>query len=574
VLKIKRGFTLTETALVMAVSAFIGFVAFGQLVKNEEYKKAQFAGEQIKVLGNALNAYISNHYDTLSSLTNSTGNSSDVGPRTCSSATNTCSVTHQTLINDGLLPSTYSGKNVYGSGYNILLKREGSSPYYQIHGMVVTNEPLKTTNVNIRYDLLGNAMLSAGIDSGMTRDSSSLVSGFNGGWSATSADYSNINKSGLLAYQAGYGTYNYSVFLRRDGTLPMTGNLNMGANSINNAANYNGTGNITTGGKVVAGGEVSAKNGYGDTITIGGDASSNDYEIRLGSGKPLTIYSPNAAANSTVLYVGGNTATSGKLATVGLDPNDIPTGWGGGIRTFDVIASGTIALIKNGTSAPSGNLAAYMNLNGDIYSSNTVNTSGTMYAQNGISTGGSMSASGNVSGNGIYGNYVHSNGNVDAATDVNAGRQVNAQYVWASGNLNSNYVHSNGNIDANGRVNSGEFVYINGQANIGWGCSPNGLVGRTPEGTLVSCVNGIWKGGLSTVRRYYGSNVAFRWPHAYASCPAGQTLVSGGGNCVSNDGRGWAVMVGNRAANDNTWEVFCDTPEKQYLTAEVWAGCM
>lgn len=571
---IKKGFTLTETALVMAVSAFIGFVAFGQLVKNEEYKKAQFAGEQIKVLGNALNAYISNHYDTLSSLTNSTGNSSDAGPRTCYSATNTCSVTHQTLINDGLLPSTYSGKNVYGSGYNILLKREGSAPYYQIHGMVVTNEPLKTTNVNIRYDLLGNAMLSAGIDSGMTKDSSSLVSGFNGGWSATSADYSNINKLGLLAYQAGYGTYNYSVFLRRDGTLPMTGNLNMGANSINNAANYNGTGNITTGGKIVAGGEVSAKNGYGDTITIGGDAYSNDYEIRLSSGKPLTLYSPNAASNSTVFYIGGNTETPGKIATNGLNPNDIPSGWGGGIRTYDLVSSGTVALIKNGTPATSGNLASYMNINGDIYSSNTVNTSGTIYAQRGIGTGGDINASGNVSGNGLYGNYVHSNGNVDAATDVNAGRQVNAQYVWASGNLNSNYVHSNGNIDANGRVNSGEFVYINGQANIGWGCSPNGLVGRTPEGTLVSCVNGIWKGGVSTVRRYYGSNVAFRWPHAYASCPAGQTLVGGGGNCASNDGRGWAVMVGNRAANDNTWEVFCDTQEKQYLTAEVWASCM
>jgi hypothetical protein len=70
-------------------------------------------------------------------------------------------------------------------------------------------------------------MQSAGIDSGMTRDSSSKVSGFNGAWTASATDYPNIDKTGQLAYQTGYGTYNYSVFLRRDGTLPMTGDLNM-----------------------------------------------------------------------------------------------------------------------------------------------------------------------------------------------------------------------------------------------------------------------------------------------------------------------------------------------------------
>lgn len=363
--KKRKGFSLIEISLVLGVAAFIGFIAFTQILKQQEIKKSSLAGDQIKLIGDSVNAYISNHYDKLSTLTNSSGTSLDLGPRTCLSSNNTCTITTTTLINEGLLPSTYSGKNVYGHGYSIILKRSGTSPYYHIYGMITTTESLIMAG-KTRYDLLGNAMQSAGIDSGMTKNSSSLVSGFNGAWTASVTDYSNINKQGLLAYQAGYGTYNYSVFLRRDGTLPMTGNLNMGTNSINNAVDYNGTGNINTGGKIVAGNEITAKNGYGDSITLGGDAVSNDYELRLGSGKQLSIYSPNSTQYSTVLSVNRNTIIGERLSTNGLNPNDIPSGWGGGIRTADLYASGTIATGTNRT------IKAYMNSSGQMYASSNI----------------------------------------------------------------------------------------------------------------------------------------------------------------------------------------------------------
>lgn len=506
--KRKKGLTLIETGFVLFITMFAGFVSFSQILKDQETVKAGMAGSQIKQIGDSVNAYISNHYDTLSTLTNATGVASDLGPRTCTTSNNTCTITVATLVNEGLLPSTYSGKNVYGSGYSIILKRNGASPYYKINGMVTTSTPL-IVGTNVRYDLLGHAMQKAGIDSGMTRSSSSTVSGYNGSWTASSTDYTNINAAGMLAYQAGYGTYNYSVFLRRDGTLPMTGNLNMGANSINNSVDYNGTGNINTGGKVIAGSEVSAKNGYGDVITMGGDAAGNDYEIRLGTSKPLTIYSPNATANSTVLSVGGNASVSGRLATNGISPNDVPSSWAGGIRTYDVLATGSIAVVKAGSAGSTGNWAAYLTNNGTLYASNNINS------------GDTITAAGNISGNGIYGNYLHSNGNIDAANDVNANHQVNTQYVWASGNVNSNYVHSNGDIRAdgnvsgngiygnyvqsngdvysvgqtrsNGRMTTNELLQINGVVGENTGCSPNGLIGRTGEGKVVSCTNGVWK---------------------------------------------------------------------------------
>ncbi|CFQ14861.1 Large exoprotein involved in heme utilization or adhesion [Yersinia enterocolitica] len=119
----------------------------------------------------------------------------------------------------------------------------------------------------VRYDLLGKAMQSAGIDSGMTR-SSTVASGYGGQWNEKSSDYSNITTEGLLAYRVGYDSSMYSVYLRRDGTLPMTGDLNMGGKSINNAKD------ITAVGTVMA--EVLKSTGstnVGDALTVVGNST-------------------------------------------------------------------------------------------------------------------------------------------------------------------------------------------------------------------------------------------------------------------------------------------------------------
>ncbi len=124
-------------------------------------------------------------------------------------------------------------------------------------------------------------MQEAGIDSGMTRATPTVLEGFKGSWNNTSTEYSVINKQGLLSYQLGYGTYAYSVFLRRDGTLPMTGDLNMGTKNIYGAANITASGKGSFGGEVEAGSWIHARNGYGDLISIGGDSIDSDYEINL-----------------------------------------------------------------------------------------------------------------------------------------------------------------------------------------------------------------------------------------------------------------------------------------------------
>lgn len=442
-MKIKKGFSLLELTLVLGVGTIVAFMKFQDMKNEQESILASAVGQQMKQIGEAVNGYINIRYDKLSTLSNAAGTGTDPGPRTCSGSV--CEITYQTLINEGLLPSTYTGTNANKSSYKIILKRDGTTPNYVINGLITTStawiEGGKT-----RYDLLGNAMQTAGIDSGMTK-TTSIASGHSGQWTETSANFNNITSTGQLAFRVGFNSALYSVYLRRDGTLPMTGDLNLDGHNINNVAALNATGNITTTGdlqarnikatgKIDADGNISAgnwvwaKNGYGDAIGFGGDAGGGDYEIRFDNGtRYLSIYSPNAADYTTVLKVDRNAKIDQRLGLMGYDPNELPSGWGGGLRTLDVYAAGTVGTGSGGT------VNAYMNSSGNIYAS----------------------------------------GNIEAAKNVKGAT-----------------------LESTGRATVGEFVQVNGTVSEGDSCSTNGLMGRTGNGTPMYCIDGYWTNIVSS----------------------------------------------------------------------------
>ena len=491
----KNGFSLLELILVLGVGTTLAFLKFQDMLHDQEEVKASAAGQQIKQLGEAVNGYINIRYDKLSTLSNSTGTGTDPGPRTCTTSNSVCSISYQTLINEGLLPSTYVARNSFGSDYSIQLKRSGTSPNYVIDGVVLTNAAW-VEGGRVRYDLLGKAMQSAGIDSGMTKSATQL-SGYGNNWNYLSSGYPAIVKAGMLGYRVGYNSAMYSVYLRRDGTLPMTGNLNMGGQSIYNTQDITASGTTTTG---ILKANTAAT--VGTTLNVGGVTTLGSDLNVAGNGQVNGNLNSNNTVSGTTVTSRGETYTQNWFRTLG---------------------DGGIYFQKYGGGWNMGDTA-------------TINAFGGKNVQTTA---------------GFYGGYVHSNGNIDA------NGTVNAQYVWASGNLNSNYVHSNGNIDANGRVNAGEFVYVNGQANIGWGCSPNGLIGRTGSGSLVSCVNGIWKAaGQGSIYYNSATATAYRFPSASVYCNGNDIALGGGGQCSSRSGYIW--LTGNRPIGDNGWFASCD----------------
>ncbi|WP_370602920.1 shufflon system plasmid conjugative transfer pilus tip adhesin PilV [Escherichia coli] len=481
-MKIKKGFSLLELTLVLGVGTMVAFMKFQDMKNEQESILASAVGQQMKQIGEAVNGYINIRYDKLSTLSNAAGTGTDPGPRTCSGSV--CEISYQTLINEGLLPSAFTGTNANKSSYKIILKRDGTSPNYVINGLITTStawiEGGKT-----RYDLLGNAMQTAGIDSGMTK-TTSIASGHSGQWSETSANFNNITSTGQLAFRVGFNSALYSVYLRRDGTLPMTGDLNLDGHNINNVDALNATGNITTTGNV-----------FGKDINA-----------------------------------------SGLLATNGFSTSDKPAGWGGGIRTFDIYASGGYYLTYKGATAQSKDWA-FM-----------VDNSGVAALKKQLSVGGDSAAKtfptgwGGNNGTGIKTFDVYASGTVGAG-DENGNLKA---YINTYGDIHADRnINASGNIDANGRINAGEFVYINGQANIGWGCSPNGVVGRTPEGAILSCVNGVWKSSSARIERTQflvssGSNYGdICQSNINSNGMAAQGWVASGSDACTEDGNNCSV---------------------------------
>ncbi len=378
-----KGFTLIELILALGIGTAISFIKFQDMKTEQENIIAQVVGTQIKQMGEAVNRYISIHYDKLSTLSSSSSQSSDPGPRACSA--NGCEITVQTLINEGLLPPSYTGINANKSSYKILLKRSGIVPNYVINGLITTTAPWMEGN-KTRYDLLGKAMQAAGIDSGMTQ-SATLASGHSGSWSEKSSNYPSINKTGLLAYRVGYDSSMYSVYLRRDGTLPMTGSLNMGNQDINNVRNITAAGTTTSG----------ILHSTGDT-TIGGNAQVNGY-----------INSNNTISSATVRSR-GETYTQNWFRTLG-DGGIYFQKYGGGWNMSDantIQAYGgknisTAAGVYGGYIHSSGNIDSAADMNSKRVFSNYIQSNGRVVAGEYVQINGQAQIGGGCSPNGLQG---------------------------------------------------------------------------------------------------------------------------------------------------------------------------
>lgn len=377
----KKGFSLLELILVLGVGTMMAFMRFQDMKNEQETVMAKAVGQQMKQMGEATNRYISIRYDKLSTLTASSSQSSDPGPRTCDSSD--CEITYQTLVNEGLLPASYTGVNAQKSSYKILLKRSGTTPNYIINGLITTTLPWSEGG-KFRYDLLGKAMQEAGIDSGMTQ-SATVASGLQGAWKETSTDYNNISSAGLMGYRVGYDSAMYSVYLRRDGTLPMTGDLNMGGNSINNIKDINasGTGNFDNNLN------VSKDLTVGGVINSGKGIISNDY-----------IYAKGDFSTNGIAYVRKSVNAGENMYAVG----------------------------NIGVAADSNKkMAAALNADGTVYAKKAFVTDGDIYANSGTVNASYVWASGNLNSN-----YIHSNGNINSDGRINAG-----EFVYINGKVST-----------------------------------------------------------------------------------------------------------------------------------------
>lgn len=357
------GFSLLEVFLALGLALLLGGMAIERIKRDNESAQARAVGEQLNAVGNALNSYIAMRFNQITAGTSvaGAGTADDPGPRTCaSSGTTWCWITSDTLRRNGLLPLSFTGRNAYGADYNYIIRVGGVSPSWTVDGIALTNAPYMVGNTSPRYDLLGEAMLAAGADAGMTRTSPSMFEGLNGGWqdtgfgammSAMTTNPGQTVASGLIGMRAGFGSAGYAAYLRTDGGNNMTGNLNLGTHDITNAANITASANVQGATLIGKGGSGLANLVLGDPTLLGNTTnfqqSSGALTINNMGGVTFQGSSGlgNVAAGSVMLGSGSSPTTG--LAASGTTVTVVNNGSFATTGTGNITAGGTLNSVGN-----------------------------------------------------------------------------------------------------------------------------------------------------------------------------------------------------------------------------------
>lgn len=526
----QAGLGLLEVLLAITVSLVVGAIAADQLRSSNEAKQATAAGDQLRLVGNALNTYVAMRYDKLVTLTsvggscpaiNNTsdqsmqGTPNDPGPRCCDAATGFCSINSDTLRRNGLLPNSFSGYNSYGARYVYVIRVQGTAPNYIVDGIVYTDTPYTTTGTTPRYDLLGLAMNQAGADSGMTRSVTNRLEGLNGAWSEanypTTGSWMGPTNLGLLGYRVGYGTSGYAAYLRLDGASAMTGDLDLGAHAIKNIQR------LVINGPAVAGASVLHINSQGY------------------SGDPTNDPNPNAGTDITNDNGSGLVVRNDKGLTL---TNRLGTD--GGILT-----------------AKTGNFTSNINVGSNMITANGL--TGTLVAP--TINASTVAVTGNVNIKGGYGVQfdVNSDGTPEGGwymNDTNWVRSINGKGIVTTGEMRAN------------DLTALDHVYVGtvSGAALGGACTNLTTTGsgnaipiskNASTNELMQCRNGIWTSLSVNSHVVQSTATATGAGTTYAACAANETLLGGGYALVN------LVSSGSQAANAPD-QSFPDTANKRW----------
>lgn len=519
--KHQTGLTLIEVLLAISVSLIVMTGAMSRIRKDGEDMLTKAVGQQIEMVGNAANNYTALYYPKVIALTNQAapGSVDDPGPRYCTQNVTTidslpasiCTISVNTLRSAGLLPRNFSGRNAYGSNYNIYIRVIGTAPNYVVDGVVVTSQPF-TLNGSNRYDLLGKAMQIAGDDSGMTRTLARTIEGLNGNWrdadfpavTQNGVTYPGVNQLGLMAFRFGYGSSAYAAFMRADGTTPMTGNLRMGGNDIVDV------------GTIVGGhGRFTGSGASQEALALGGSASNPSNPDRtafVAGGGSLAIRNRNGVSIEDMTG-NPNNFTVGDLRTnrINSNGNIIATG---NVNAQDFVASRNIS--ATGT----------LDIGGVATIGGALNARSTVTAQGAVTSNTSVTAP-QVNG----GSYNISNSGL-RLNSGSAWYYDSASAAWRADTMiySSNTIRGN-NLTADTNLTVGRAINITSNAVApGAACGVNATLQRSTTGNIVQCASGVWKelGVINTTVANASIISDGNSRSVTATCPTNTRIVTGG----------------------------------------------
>jgi hypothetical protein len=231
----QTGFLLPQLALVVVIGAMVAAYAgnryWQDTLNQSRDSKAKLIGERLASISDATKTYATTFFTQIQRGDSVTRNGYTLAPQRLLAPTLT------DLSGLGFLPATavnavvYNGQSIqFGIAMRINTQSGCTIPTCSLLFQVTTSEPLlipDRNTVDVRRATLaadtaspGNAGVS--LPGSMGGDPSVFVA--NGG-AVIGANASGV--AGLVSINNGYDSQGFFEFLRRDGSLPMTGSLNM-----------------------------------------------------------------------------------------------------------------------------------------------------------------------------------------------------------------------------------------------------------------------------------------------------------------------------------------------------------
>lgn len=230
-MKNKKGFTIIELMLSIGIIMGLGVLELQRIKKESEALDARRAGEEMKTLSDALTEFAKNNAISLQSM----------GHPSCAVvAADVCKIDWNALVLANLLPSASAAFNSAiksnMTGYIRRVAPSGgasSTAQYNLEVLVKTDAPWTWSGnpmaSDFAYTKLNAAAKAIGPAGGV---SNGQVTGLYGAWTVPYINYPGLS-DGLLVARTDVQAQALSAYLPLNGSLAMTGPLNMGNYRVN-----------------------------------------------------------------------------------------------------------------------------------------------------------------------------------------------------------------------------------------------------------------------------------------------------------------------------------------------------
>lgn len=261
------GFTLAQLVVVVAIASMVMSYATKLYADRTTMQirddRAKFVGETLSMIGDATKTYITTFFQPIQLGQDVTRNGYTVPGARVLAPTLTDLNGLGFLRPEAVNPIAYGTQSV---GFNVQLTVNTAGctiPSCTIEMLATTTVPLldpaNLTRIDVKRASIAAQSASPG-NAGVAMPA--IVGGNPAIFVATNGTSIGANPSGIegiVGLRNGYDSQGFFEFLRRDGTLPMTGDLNMDSHSITNGLNATFTGTLTAGEDIHAGKTIRAE---------------------------------------------------------------------------------------------------------------------------------------------------------------------------------------------------------------------------------------------------------------------------------------------------------------------------